>query len=167
MQWFQLRPVRAVPISRSLCHRTTRTYDALFFFLHSELTHSSREFPLSFALHRRARCTDNELYDEPPCTDYVDFTPYPGRWIGAPLPMPTNISSSPGELFETAAGLPLLLTLAVLILHATCYAAQLLCGGREDTEPEDFLSPRDAMNATIARGGLRADQAPLLPSKSA
>ena len=117
---------------------------------------------------RRARCGDGQLYDEPPCTDYAELAPlHAGRWLGAPYAMPTNISSSPAELFQTAAGLPLLLTLAVLALHATCYALQLACGGSEDVDAasDDVRTPRDLMRESIARGGVRAEQAPLLPTK--
>ena len=82
--------------------------------------------------------------------------------------MATNITSSPADLFQTAAGLPLLLTLAVLVLHATCYVIQLSCGAGEDGEADGILSPRDALHDSIARGGRggRGDKAPLLPGSA-
>ena len=78
------------------------------------------------------RCADDLLYDEPPCTDYADPTPR-GR-----LDEDIQLDSSPAELFQTAAGLPLLLTLSVLLLHITCCAMQVACGssiaGTEESE---------------------------------
>ena len=134
-----------------------------------------------------ARCNDELLYDEPPCTDYAELPASrrgPTRWMGpsnsadarllrpasiGALP-PTVLSSSPVELFQTAAGLPLLLTLGVLMMHATCCALQLSCGSSDDGDATDSgageaTPSRDALNDTIANGGRRADlRSPLLTS---
>jgi hypothetical protein len=106
-------------------------------------------------LVRSARCTDEMLYDEPPCTDYAELPAH-----GAPARSPRTITSSPAELLQTAAGLPLLLTLVVLVLHAACCAFQLSCAGCRDDD--DGASPREALHDTLSRGGQRPDKAPLL-----
>ena len=127
-----------------------------------------------------ARCNDELLYDEPPCTDYAELPASrrgPTRWMGASnspdalllLPAsvgalpPTALASSPVELFQTAAGLPLLLTLGVLLMHATCCALQLSCGSSDDADAAadsgsgGATPSRDALHETIANGGRRAD----------
>ena len=106
---------------------------------------------------RRARCSDELLYSEPPCTDYAELlasrVPVV-RW-GAVMEASdgsvptTTLASSPTELFETAAGLPLLLTLAVLFLHLTCCVLQRSCGSSDDIS---IGVPRDVLHEAIARG---------------
>jgi len=73
-----------------------------------------------------AQCYDNLLYDDPPCTDYAPLLA--DRSVDAhgvaiwPAP-------SPSELFDTVAGLPVLLAILAVVLHATHYFVQCLCGG--------------------------------------
>ena len=62
---------------------------------------------------------------------------------------PVRISSSPIELFQTASGLPLLLTLGVLLLHAVCCVLQLSCGANDDVV-EDPAEGRRALHSSIA-----------------
>jgi hypothetical protein len=123
-----------------------------------------------------ARCADEALYSAPPCTDYAEAAAAVGRVpllpldaapaAGAPLP---PLDSSPVDLFRTAAGLPLLLALLVLGLHAACCTAQLACGGNLfAAEPEEGArSARDAVRDDLARSGLRAEEAPLKPGGGA
>ena len=72
-----------------------------------------------------ARCADELLYDGPPCTDYAELSNAPMRLPLFPAAgdaaVPISLASSPVSLFRTAAGLPLVLTLAVLLLHASCW----------------------------------------------
>ena len=115
-----------------------------------------------------ARCNDELLYDDPPCTDYAELPSWrggPTRWMAEsnvpqPLdlvlpssgegPVAVRISSSPIELFQTAAGLPLLLTLGVLLLHAACCVLQLSCGATDDEDPAEG---RRALHSSITGGG--------------
>ena len=115
-----------------------------------------------------ARCNDELLYDDPPCTDYAELPSWRGgsmRWMAesnVPHPLdlsfmlpasgdgpssPVRISSSPVELFQTASGLPLLLTLGVLLLHAVCCVLQLSCGASDDEDPAEG---RSALHSSIA-----------------
>lgn len=121
----------------------------------------------------RARCADDLLYDEPPCTDYADLPTLqlPLQLSAAELSMSREdglpaLPSSPAELFQTAAGLPLLLTLFVLVLHGGCCALQLTCGGSFLDEPR-AEEPRTALREALRRGGLRAEEAPLAPPREA
>lgn len=103
-----------------------------------------------------ARCADDTLYDEPPCTDYAELPPLLGtvRWMAVGgVPPPAGLSSSPAELFHTAAGLPLLLALAVLLAHVFCCALQSACGSGDDSEGSGAFptpSPRDALRDALA-----------------
>ena len=115
-----------------------------------------------------ARCNDELLYDDPPCTDYAELPSWrggPTRWMSEsnvpqPLdlvlpssgegPAAVRISSSPIELFQTAAGLPLLLTLGVLLLHAACCVLQLSCGATDEDVPAEG---RHALHSAIAGHG--------------
>ena len=65
-------------------------------------------------------------------------------------PAAVRISSSPIELFQTAAGLPLLLTLGVLLLHAACCVLQLSCGATDEDVPAEG---RHALHSAIAGHG--------------
>ena len=89
-----------------------------------------------------SRCSDNLLYDEPPCTDYAEVIVSPWEQANS------RLASSPAELFHTASGIPLILTLLVLALHAGCCALQYACGSRLD-EPEE--SPRDEVREALRR----------------
>lgn len=91
------------------------------------------------------RCNDELLYDEPPCTDYAELPPSP--WA---LPI-DSLTSSPAELFHTAAGLPLLVTLMVLVLHATCCALQHICGSKGFADDYSDETPRDAVRIALRR----------------
>ena len=93
------------------------------------------------------RCNDNLLYDEPPCTDYAELVPSP--WL---LPG-KELTSSPVELFHTAAGLPLLVTLLVLALHTLCCGLQHVFGSRFDDESAALESetPREAVRLALAK----------------
>ena len=119
-----------------------------------------------------ARCADDLLYDEPPCTDYADLSP--ARYTRSPadsLPgsMP-NISSSPAELFQTVSGLPLLITVVVLLLHLCCCVVQSACGAPEEEEAAPSLAGsakgelKEAIVGASSGGGGsgRADRAPLI-----
>lgn len=140
----QTPPLSDAPGSRALCVRWTTALP-----------------------RRRARCADNLLYDEPPCTDYADLVPermtrYPANTM--------PLVSSPAELFSTASGLPFMLTLAVLMLHLCCCGLQSVLGsgdGEEDADDEKGAqkeSPRDAIREALARGGQRG--APLVGDPS-
>ena len=101
-----------------------------------------------------ARCADTLLYDEPPCTDYADLTP--PRLARYPADSLPNLVSSPAELFATASGLPLLLTLAVLLLHACCCSLQACCGGGDGADDDDASKgsgEREAVRAAVKSGG--------------
>jgi hypothetical protein len=70
-----------------------------------------------------ARCSDDLLYDEPPCTDYAElYEPYM-------LPQGGHLLSSPLELYNTVAGAPLLLFAMVVALHVCCCSLQWVAGG--------------------------------------
>ena len=138
------------------------------------------------ATPRSARCADASLYDEPPCTDYVDLPP-PGLISKFPADRLPNVTSSPTELFATAAGLPMLLTFAVLLLHVGCCALQAACGSPAADEDDESAAsdrsgglglgakaarasgggaagetPREELKEAIARSGHRAVDAPLI-----
>ena len=75
--------------------------------------------------------------------------------------------SSPVELFHTILGLPMLLTLAVLILHLTCCMLQSACGSARDDEQDTLATsartPREEVREAMARGGQRTDnKSPLI-----
>jgi len=93
------------------------------------------------------RCNDDLLYDEPPCTDYAELVPSP--WL---LPS-KELTSSPVELFHTAAGLPLLVTLLVLALHTLCCGLQHVFGSRFDDESAalEMETPREAVRLALAK----------------
>jgi hypothetical protein len=78
------------------------------------------------------------------------------------------LPSSPIELFETAAGLPLVLTLVVLVLHLTCCSTQYVLGSdpfaADAANPE---TPRHMMREALARGGLKPEEAPLTKPEEA
>lgn len=66
--------------------------------------------------------------------------------------LPTLVSS-PAELFQTAAGLPLLLTLAVLLLHLACCGLQAACGSANEADADDDAkarAPREEVREAIA-----------------
>ena len=114
---------------------------------------------------RRARCADNLLYDEPPCTDYADHAPLRlTRLVPSSTDGP-KLVSSPAELFQTATGLPLVLTLLVLLAHLACCVLQRACGSGDAgdaLEADDSATPRAALKEAIARGGHMPDRAPLI-----
>ena len=87
-----------------------------------------------------ARCADNLLYDEPPCTDYADPLPPRITRLAADVSIDGDLVSSPVELFHTAAGLPVLLTLAVLMMHLLCCALQSACGSGSDEAYDTFAT---------------------------
>ncbi len=103
-----------------------------------------------------SRCSDDLLYDEPPCTDYADAS-YPPLSGGSAAvdaaSLGLKLASSPAELLQTAAGLPLMLAVFVVILHAVCCFVQGACGA-EDGQPdqEAKATPRDAMRHALGRG---------------
>ena len=97
----------------------------------------------------RARCADNLLYDEPPCTDYAEPRPYGPGYARYPH---DNLISSPEELFQTIQGLPFMLTLGVLLLHLTCCTLQWACGAGDDGEDRNARSPHAvAMRESLER----------------
>ena len=119
-----------------------------------------------------ARCADDLLYDEPPCTDYADLSParytrFPADSLPGSMP---NISSSPAELFQTVSGLPLLITVVVLLLHLCCCVVQSACGAPEEEEAAPSLAGsakgelKEAIVGASSGGGGsgRADRAPLI-----
>ena len=94
-----------------------------------------------------------------------------GRGRGLP-----NVTASPTELFATASGLPLLLTLAVLLLHLACCAVQGACGASDvddaDSDagglsyrstPGRMATPKEEVDA-IATGMVDRGVEPLIPS---
>ena len=116
-----------------------------------------------------ARCADDLLYDEPPCTDYADLSParytrFPADSLPGSLP---NITSSPAELFQTVSGLPLLITVVVLLLHLCCCVCQSACGSPDEGD-DAFVppqqTPRDDLKEAMlgVSGQSRADRAPLI-----
>ena len=105
----------------------------------------------------RARCADNQLNDEPPCTNYAD--PMPRRAARFPVDSLPNITSSPVELFQTASGLPLLLTLAVLLLHIWAAAC---CRPRAGPMPTAVMRRGWRRTVALRADGHRADRAPLI-----
>ena len=115
-----------------------------------------------------ARCADNLLYDEPPCTDYADPLPPRITRLAADVSIDGALVSSPVELFHTAAGLPVLLTLAVLMMHLLCCALQSACGSGSDEAYDTFATsartPREEVKEAIALGGQRrrTDKSPLI-----
>ena len=117
-----------------------------------------------------ARCADNLLYDEPPCTDYADFiTRGSSRALDPWMTASEMARPSPTELFNTAAGLPLIITLAVLLLHASCCALQYACGAgsgdEEGLKHDDDMRPGDHVrNAVEPLSDARASKSPLLES---
>ena len=118
-----------------------------------------------------ARCADDLLYDEQPCTDYADLSParytrFPADSLPGSLP---NISSSPAELFQTVSGLPLLITVVVLLLHLCCCVVQSACGRpmrrrrrRRWPAAQRASSRRRSSDEQWWRRVGRADRAPLI-----
>ena len=77
-----------------------------------------------------SRCADDLLSDEPPCTDYAELSRGfpPTRLFAAPHSAYSSqapLSSSPVGLFRTVTGLPLLLTLVVVLLHTMCWCVAI------------------------------------------
>ena len=72
----------------------------------------------------------------------------PGLEAVPPMPL----SSSPVELFQTASGLPLLLTLGVLLLHSVCCVLQFSCGASHENDEgsNDRRASKRALHESIA-----------------
>lgn len=88
-----------------------------------------------------SRCADSSVYDDVPCTDYA------AREAGASsaeLPAP-----SPAEALQTAAGLPVLLGFAAVILHAAYCLVQCLCGGGTASDEGEVPVPREALQSLL------------------
>ena len=74
------------------------------------------------------------------------------------------LASSPSELFRTAAGLPLLVTMLVLFLHASCCALQLACGSNilgEHDEADAVHEEQTSREAMLAALKLRSEETQL------
>ena len=88
------------------------------------------------------RCADSTVYDDVPCTDYTALEP---GAAGAAGPAP-----SPAEALQTAAGLPVLLGFAAVLLHAVYCLVQCVCGGGTARDDAGAPAPRDVFQSLLA-----------------
>ena len=92
-------------------------------------------------------CHEESVYDEPPCTDYATDELTPGA--------PPRAAPSPAESLQTAAGLPVLLGLAAVVLHAILCLVQCMCGGGTAVDSDAAPGAREALKKLIATHEMR------------